>query len=441
MPGSESTRSVNLRQVVVRPIRPAERARWEQLLEQHHYLGCRPLVGEAMRYVALEGTRWLALLSWTTGAFKCAPRDRFIGWAPRLQFARLAWIANNARFLILPGARVPNLASRVLALNLRRLSADWRERYDHGIALAETFVDPQRFSGTCYRAAGWRELGETRGFARRAGRYVAHGVKKRLWVRVVDPRLFSRLADPDPGPELPPARPSGGVMPISATQADGLWQALLSLPDPRSKQGQRHSKTSILALAVCAVLGGARTVDAIAQAAKLYPQSLLKRFNCWFSPRTQRYKAPSEPTFRRFLRTVEPEALEKVLGRWLSEHIGDDDVLAIDGKTLRGARRADGSVVRLLAAFSTTSQVVLAQREIPPETNEIPVAHEVLEELPLEGKTVVADALHTQKELAQKVVGQGADYCFVVKDNQPQLREDIATYFRSAAFPPSARNH
>jgi len=230
-------------------------------------------------------------------------------------------------------------------------------------------------------------------------------------------------------------------MSLTEAQAESLFHALLALPDPRRRQGQRHPKTSVVAVALCAVLGGARALSAIAEAAQRYSQPMLRRLGCRRNPRTGRYEAPSESTLRRFLKHLDPEALEQAIGGWLSALGGErDDVLAVDGKRLRGARRADGSAVHLLAVLATGSGVVLAQREVPPETNEIPVAREVLEGLPLEGKMVLADALHTQTELARLLVEEKrADYCFVVKKNQPQLCSDLETHFRSADFSPSVR--
>ena len=115
--------SVLLRDVSVRPIRPEEQARWDALVHEHHYLGLRSLFGKTLRYVASVDGRWLALLGWQAAALKCAARDDWIGWPRVLHYQRLHLLANNARFLILPGRGVRNLASRVLALNLRRLSA------------------------------------------------------------------------------------------------------------------------------------------------------------------------------------------------------------------------------------------------------------------------------------------------------------------------------
>jgi len=113
-------RCTNVASLTVRPVRCEERARWRQLMNAHHYLGFRPIVGQSLWYVATCGEQWVALLGWGAAALKCGPRDAWIGWTPCLKFHRLHLIANNARFLILPQWHLPNLASRVLALNLQQ---------------------------------------------------------------------------------------------------------------------------------------------------------------------------------------------------------------------------------------------------------------------------------------------------------------------------------
>src|SRR5512143_1677074 len=184
----------------VRLVCTEERARWQQLLQQHHYLGCPRMVGEALWYVATAGDAWVALLAWAAAALKCRPRDAWIGWMPPLQWRRLPFVVNNVRFCLLPGGTRPNLASQILARNLRRLRADWARAHGHPVLLAETFIDPTRFRGTCYRAAGWQCLGVTRGFAKRNMRYVAHGHPKTVWVRPLRPGAVAALTAPFPPP-------------------------------------------------------------------------------------------------------------------------------------------------------------------------------------------------------------------------------------------------
>ena len=145
-------------------------------MEAHHYLGFRsPFVA------ALPGGKWAALPGWSPGAFKVGARERWLGWLPERQFRRLHLIAGNTRFLVLPGFRVPNLASRALGLSTKCLSSDMEALRGHPVLLAETFVDPALFAGTCYLASGWQEIGETRGFGREAGGWREHGCPRRFW--------------------------------------------------------------------------------------------------------------------------------------------------------------------------------------------------------------------------------------------------------------------
>ncbi len=137
------------------------------LLSRYHYLGFRQSVGENLRYlVASNEGRPLACVLFGAAAWKCAARDRFIGWDPRRRQRHLGLVANNHRFLVLPWIHVPCLASHVLGLVSRRVSGDWESRYGHRVMMLETFVDREKFLGSCYRAANWRVVGHTRGRSR-----------------------------------------------------------------------------------------------------------------------------------------------------------------------------------------------------------------------------------------------------------------------------------
>ncbi len=137
------------------------------LLQQHHYLGYRGPVGENLKYLVYDRQgRLLACLLYGAAAWRVASRDRFIGWDESARQCGLSRIANNMRFLILPDIRVPHLASHLLALISRRISADWQEKYGHPILLLETFVEQARFAGTCYKAANWIRVGQTTGRTR-----------------------------------------------------------------------------------------------------------------------------------------------------------------------------------------------------------------------------------------------------------------------------------
>ena len=157
---------LNLREIIVRPVRPFEEPLYREQMQKHHYLGFLPKIGETLWYIASWHDKWVALLSFSTPAWKCAARDRWIGWDLRHQYDRLHLVTNNSRFLILPDSHIPNLASRILSLCQRRLPTDWQENFAHPVVLLETFVDPQRFHGTVYKASNWLYVGDTKGFRR-----------------------------------------------------------------------------------------------------------------------------------------------------------------------------------------------------------------------------------------------------------------------------------
>ena len=145
----------------------ADAALFRFLLQRYHYLGHRNCVGENLKYLARDRAgRVLACLLFGSAAWKVAGRDRWIGWTPEQRRGHLCWLTNNTRLLILPWVRVPHLASHLLGRVAARLSADWQHKYGHPIYLVETFVEWDRFRGTCYRAAGWRRVGLTTGRSR-----------------------------------------------------------------------------------------------------------------------------------------------------------------------------------------------------------------------------------------------------------------------------------
>jgi len=143
-----------------------EARQWAFYLDRYHYLGLR-VVGENVGYLARdEQGRDLGCLLFGAPAWRCAPRDRELGWTPAERPARLHEVTNNTRFLILPWVDVPHLASHLLGAVARRIDADWRDKYGHGLRWLETFVERDRFRGTCYRAANWRCVGQTKGRSR-----------------------------------------------------------------------------------------------------------------------------------------------------------------------------------------------------------------------------------------------------------------------------------
>jgi len=170
-------------------------ALFAQLLQEHHYLGYRRPVGEHLKYLVQAGERPLACLAWSSAPLKLDLRDRFVGAPKEAYRHHLNQIAYNSRYLILPWVRVPHLASHILGRIARRISADWQELYHHPLQLLESFVDTERFQGTCYRAANWRCLGRSQGKGTKSKWYQSCSVKE-LWVYPLDKRFRERLLAP-----------------------------------------------------------------------------------------------------------------------------------------------------------------------------------------------------------------------------------------------------
>lgn len=143
--------------------RTPEEALFNSLLQHHHYLGYTQPVGEHLKYLVYAQGRPVACVAWCSAPRHLGSRDRFIGWGPQARLRNIRLLAYNTRFLILPWVTVPHLASHILGRMARMLSVDWQRMYGHPIYFIETFIDPQRFGGTCYRAANWTLLGATTG--------------------------------------------------------------------------------------------------------------------------------------------------------------------------------------------------------------------------------------------------------------------------------------
>lgn len=234
-----------LEQIIVRLVLPYEQSRWDQLVSEHHYLKNANLVGERLCYVVEYQGQWLALIGWAAAAYHLRARDTWIGWNTNQRRWRLHLVANNARFCILSAAAsYPNLASRALALNVACLSGDWQAAYGHPIVLVESFVDPQLFRGTAYKASGWQALGGTAGFKRVAEDfYEAHDHPKQLYVQEILKHAARKLRGRELSESLRDHErkvPPSCQMPKEQLQS--LWEFLHhQVPESRSDRGLRHN--------------------------------------------------------------------------------------------------------------------------------------------------------------------------------------------------------
>lgn len=171
----------------------ADGRRWNEWIGRYHYLGWSKPVGRSMRYwITLEG-REVGLIGFSSPSWKLACRDTDIGWDGPTRERNLQGIANNHRFLILPWVRIKYLASHVLSVAARRVAADWWNRYGVRLYLLESFVDPALYRGTCYKAANWRCVGESRGSSKSGNSYVYHGRVKEVYVYPLTKDFRERL--------------------------------------------------------------------------------------------------------------------------------------------------------------------------------------------------------------------------------------------------------
>jgi len=452
----------------VAPIGVGDQARFDAELDEHHWLGHR-MVGETMRYVAVDADgEWVALVGFASAALSCRPRDRFIGWSPEVQFRRLRYVASNQRFCVLPAGRRQNAASAVMSRTLKRLSADWVQLWGHPVLLVETFVDPSRHVGTCYAASSFVRLGETAGFGRRSGRYVEHRQIKDVYVKALQRHSVEALAGTFDHPLLSAERGSQmATIDFNTADLTSLIERIETVTDPRDPRGVRHSFASTLVLIACATLAGHKSLVALSEWCDSSSQEVLTRLGARISPSSGLRIPPSYATIRRAAMAVDPDELDRIVNTWAAEQADrrpsplvrvdqpstdasdeppsrppDDDGgggggsapsapvgvgsnlvgVAVDGKAVRGARRADGTQVQLLAALRHDTGMVLGQRNVDNDkTNEILAFSPLLETIALAGRVVTADALHCQRKAAKFIVANAGHYLFGVKQNQPRL--------------------
>ncbi len=416
-----------LESVEVRPVREGERDSWRAVMEEHHYLGHGHPRGESLDYVATVDGEWVALIAWNSGTLRLSDRDDWIGWDAVARKERLHLVANNSRFLVLERHRVANLASKILAQNVKRLSEDWHEKYGHPILLVETFVNSQLYKGTCYLAAGWIQVGKTRGFERMGKLYVKHGLAKAILVRPLVSHAVRNLATPYF--EVPGSR-TGKVFKLDLKRLpiegkDGLIDVLKSVSDSRSRQGRRHSQVSVLGIATCAMLSGARSFKAIAEWAEGLTTKQMNQLRC------RTVLPPSQSTIERVLRGIDSEEFDEKINSWLFRRVRNKGRgVAIDGKTLRGSHDGDTKPIHLLSALLHEERIVIGQKSVDSKTNEITACIPLLENIDLQGMVITADAMHCQKKIANNIVEtKKADFIFTLKENQPTLSHAVKTIF------------
>ena len=209
-----------------------------------------------------------------------------------------------------------------------------------------------------------------------------------------------------------------------------LLEVLAEIHDPRDRRGRRHPLPAMLSLAVVAMLAGMKSLEAIAQFGREHGAKLAHALGF------RRAKTPTKSAYSKLFRRLGLEQFETLLGRWLQSRSGQEEVVNLDGKRVRGSASATVPGLHLLTAYAPQAQAVLGQLRVDAKTNEYKAALELLGVLPLQGKTVTADAMFTQRDFCEKVREGGGDYLLPVKDNQAVLLQEISSAFDEADFSP-----
>ena len=458
-----------LEAVTVRLMEDSERERFDEELVTKHYLKNANAVGRVLRYIAEYRGQWVALLVFSSPAFHIKLRDQWLHWPTRQVKERRHLIAQNSRFLVLPATgRWPNLASRVLTLVCERLPQDWQKHFGYPVRVVETFVDPQRFRGTCYKAAGWQQLGPTQGYERDwQDFYTDTKHPKQLWVRPLGENALEQVRAPELAPELAdPQGPLPPACPVGTGRLGSLWECFHKrMTDPRDPRGVRHKLAGVLALIALAVAAGCKGPHAIAEFAESLNHAQRCRLRC--RPRRGRpreYDVPCERTFRRLLEKVDSEQIKNVLVGWMqAEDAAPLQVVHVDGKVVKNAQpapprspvqQAEAASVEpseipaelqkpkadkalMLVNFQTTEQRLVDQVAVPQDTNEEATVAAHLPKMDLAGVCLTADAAHTTKANCRQLTqGNGAEFFLFLKANQPTALAK-AEQLLPGALPPS----
>ena len=410
----------------VRIIESHERERFDSLLREKHYLGEAARVGDFLRQVVERDGQWVALLVWGPAALKLKDREAWMGWNPAMAAERLKLVVQNRRYLLLvERGEEPNLASAALAACCRALPAQWSEAFGYEPLIAESFTDPEAYSGTCYKASGWEPAGMSAGSSRaRPEFYVPNGKPKCLWLRELR-RGAREIATASP---LPPEHAAAvidvtsGKMPLPKLQRRNLMEVLRKAPDPRGSN--THFRIGpVLCIVSMALLCGARQMSEIARFATRLRPDQRRELGLPRKKGTKAfYEVPSYSVFYQLLTRMDPVAFSEILSGWLCEQQGSlPGALALDGKMIRDII---GTVSLVDVEDGSPFAVAIMDQKENIKRCEMKVAQELLASLPsLEGKTVTADPLHCQKETARTIVDKDGEYFLQIKGNQPSLFE------------------
>jgi len=404
---------------VVEATSDADVRRFNACLAEEHYLGPRPPTGNTLRQVVTRSGEWVALLMWNAAARRLKPREQWIGWDAAKRSSRLKLVAQNSRFLVLSAQRQPNLASAVLGAACQALPAQWRSRYGYAPVLAESFTDPERFKGTCYRACNWFDAGESAGYGRDyKDYYIDLEHPKVLWLKALVPDARAVLCATQLPETLKAAvtRVQERPLPLSAKLAESLLDAMTGVPDIR-RCNRSLPIGPMLTIIVLAMMCGERDISGIHRYAQQLKQEQRRRL-CL--PRNRKHpalrKVPSYNAFYKLLKRIDLAGLATALNQWYQAHLDKlPSALAMDGKFI-------GDICGTLNLVSHQDGRPVVSLAIPGKGHEVGAGRAAICEIgDLDSAVVSADALHDNRESAATVLAANGEYFLKIKKNQKTM--------------------
>jgi hypothetical protein len=343
------------------------------------------------------------------------------------------------------------------------LASDWQKQFGEPVLAVESFVDPQRSRGTCYKAAGWERLGGTQGYERTwKDFYTDTKHPKELWVKALNEVALAQLRVGQLPQSLIAAKVLPPSCPVPNQRLDSLWEHFHnSMTDPRQPRGQRYQFATILTIAALAVTAGCQGPHAISEFANDLNHGQRRRLRCWRRPgHPRQFDVPCERTFRRALAVADCEGLKNALVAWMKQEDPKElKLLHLDGKVVKNADPAPAwnrkpkpeeeseippdqqnpkaEKALTLVNFMTSDQRLVDQIAVPCDTNEEAAVAAHWEKMDLVGVCATADAAHTTKYNCREItIHKGGDYIFELKGNQKHALAK-AEQLLPGTFPPS----
>ena len=424
--------------VSIREVKRNEISRFDELMEEFHYIGKSRSVGDSMRMVVEIDEEWVGLLMWGSASYRLKDRDNLIGWTDVQRTQRQKLIVQNRRFLLLVDkGKYPNLASKILGAAIRELPDMWFSKFGYKPLLAETFTDIEAYEGTCYKASGWIAVGKSKGFSRHTSDfYIPNERPKKIWIKKLHKNARELLCSFDLPDEFIKGAQSNSdtVLPINAKQIRSLFSVLRTLPDPRTSN-KTYRIESVMAIVTMAIFSGHKNISEIVRFAERMKIPHRKAIGLPLYKKGSSYrKVPSYKVFYNLLSKLDIDEFAEILSQWLASHNGSlPAALALDGKFIKDTVGIVCMVDHETGVPVTMKKV--ARKEGDKGDCEIIAGRQMIKEhKDLTGKVITADALHCQRETAQEIVANGGEYILQVKKNQKKVLK--ASEIKTKGLPP-----